>query len=346
MAALLDEPTGRFREEQETGGEDDGESELNTDGNTVGARVDAVLRSVVDNRGEEETDSDGPLVSRHNGSADPAWCALGLVHWHDSRDDTNTETRDDTAGGEQAQLASHGADLHGDTDAEDGHGNVETYASAEVVGDGCTGQRADKRTGRKDRGDERDVVGWQIELLDRRVRARPGRVGLAKVAQERLHRDDTGDGARVVTVEDTTKGSKRGDQDGGEGLARAQVGGPRDLGAGGVDKATGHDVEMKGSEQELAEGERRLRRVDGGEQDDRERGIDMGDYIDDEQHEMNARGCLPPTQRCRQTEGQQQCQKVEARLFFNAALHPCCWRSSSFGFRHQSGAQWTDATLF
>jgi len=62
IAASFDEVTGGLREEDHADGKDECPDELNGNGDSVGRVVGAVLGCIVDNRGEEKTDSDGPLV--------------------------------------------------------------------------------------------------------------------------------------------------------------------------------------------------------------------------------------------------------------------------------------------
>lgn len=106
VLAGSNEVTGRFREASETTGEDDGPGELDTDGDSPRALVIAVLGSVDDDGGDEETDCgrgrlfsvsfrkrnghrksrlqgltrDHPLVGTDNSTTNGLRGTLGLVH--------------------------------------------------------------------------------------------------------------------------------------------------------------------------------------------------------------------------------------------------------------------------
>lgn len=53
---------------------------LHCDWDTVGARIIPILRSVVDNGCQEQTDGDGKLIRADNSTSDPLWRSLRLVH--------------------------------------------------------------------------------------------------------------------------------------------------------------------------------------------------------------------------------------------------------------------------
>ncbi len=78
-AAALDEVARRFGQHEHAAEEDDGPSELDGDGDAVGAGVVAVLGRVVDNGRQEQADGDGELVASDNSAADPFRRGLRLV---------------------------------------------------------------------------------------------------------------------------------------------------------------------------------------------------------------------------------------------------------------------------
>jgi hypothetical protein len=76
-----------------------------------------VLRDIVENGGEEDPDSNTPLIEADDGTTDPLGSALGLIHWNYGGDHTNTETGPDTTDDEGRKRSCGG--LKGDTDGKD-----------------------------------------------------------------------------------------------------------------------------------------------------------------------------------------------------------------------------------
>lgn len=77
--ALANEVTGGLGEEEQANGQDDGPKHLQTNRDSVGAAVLAILGTIVDGRGKEETDGDAELVSRHDRATDFAGSNLRHV---------------------------------------------------------------------------------------------------------------------------------------------------------------------------------------------------------------------------------------------------------------------------
>lgn len=77
--ARADEEARRLGENEHAAKENEGPSELNGDRNAVAAGVIALTGSIVDDCGNEEADSDGPLVSADDGTTDPFGGGLRLV---------------------------------------------------------------------------------------------------------------------------------------------------------------------------------------------------------------------------------------------------------------------------
>ena len=69
-SASLDVPTRRLGKEEETRSENQGPEELDTDWDSVRARVESVLAGVDDTVGQEDTDGDAELVARDDGTSD------------------------------------------------------------------------------------------------------------------------------------------------------------------------------------------------------------------------------------------------------------------------------------
>ena len=125
-----------LRQEDHASIEDKCPDELNGDGNTVGRVVRAVLGGGVDDRSEEKTDGDGPLVARDDGATDPLGRALGLVHGDHDGDETDTETGEDTTDDEDREGVA--ASLHGDTETEDQTCDEDTATTTEHIREGGT----------------------------------------------------------------------------------------------------------------------------------------------------------------------------------------------------------------
>jgi hypothetical protein len=167
--ALADEVTGRLGKEEETNSKDDGPDELDGDGNAVRARVGAVLSAIVDAGGSHETNGDTELVSRDDGTTDLAGSDFGHVENDDGRDETDTETGNQTANNEESD--SGRGDLQGDTNHEDtataDDGSTTTKPIGKITGDDGT----EKGTGRENRSDERlvggrdDIAFWIVDVV-------------------------------------------------------------------------------------------------------------------------------------------------------------------------------------
>lgn len=77
--ALLDEETGRLREQGQTPTENESPKELDGDGDSVGASVTAVLGRVDDAVGKQDTNGDAELVPSDDGTTNLAGSNLGHV---------------------------------------------------------------------------------------------------------------------------------------------------------------------------------------------------------------------------------------------------------------------------
>jgi hypothetical protein len=77
-----------------------------------------VIRSVLgiagENVGDEDLKSDHPLVATSDGTTDPFGCALGLVQWDQSGDQTEPEATKDTTDDDSSCC-----DPENDADGED-----------------------------------------------------------------------------------------------------------------------------------------------------------------------------------------------------------------------------------
>jgi hypothetical protein len=107
---------------------------LDSDGNSIRGVIRSILGSIVENGGEEDAESNAPLVEADDGTADPLGGALGLIHWNQGGDHTNTETGPDTTNDKGSKPRCGG--LKGDTDREDETGCNNTPFTANDIGDG------------------------------------------------------------------------------------------------------------------------------------------------------------------------------------------------------------------
>ena len=91
-------------QEEHTSVENERPDELDRKRDTVRGVVRAVLGGVVDDGSEQETDGDGPLVAGDDGTTDPLWGTLGLVHGDEGRDETDSSAGEDTADEEGGEV--------------------------------------------------------------------------------------------------------------------------------------------------------------------------------------------------------------------------------------------------
>ena len=69
--ALLHKHARGLREDEQTADENDSPGELDSNWNSIGARIVPLASRVVDNGGKEKADSNGKLVAAYNGTSDP-----------------------------------------------------------------------------------------------------------------------------------------------------------------------------------------------------------------------------------------------------------------------------------
>ena len=150
--ALLDIVTRRLGQEEQTGGQDDGPEKLNADGNTVGTRVVAVLGSVIDAVGEQDTDGYEELITRHDSPADFAWSDFGHIQDDDGGHEANASASDKTANNHKGE--SGRGDLHNDTNGEDNATCDDGAPSADEISNVTTDDGTEKGSRREDGRDE------------------------------------------------------------------------------------------------------------------------------------------------------------------------------------------------
>jgi len=162
LLALVDVITRGLGEEQKTRSENQGPQHLETDGNAVRARVGAVLGTVVNARGQHETDGDAELVSRDDGTAELAGRNLGHVHDDGGGDKADTESSNKTAGDEQTQAAR--SSLEDDTDDEDNAATNNSSAATEPISTVTSNQSTKEGPSGENRDNERLPRGGNDEV--------------------------------------------------------------------------------------------------------------------------------------------------------------------------------------
>lgn len=213
--ALLDEETGRLRQEEETSREDDGPQELHGDGDTVGSGIITVLGGVDHAVGEQDTDGDAELVTGHEGTADLLGRDLGHVQNDDGRDESDTETGNQATHDHDGKGG--GGSLQDGTNGEDGGSENNSWATTDEVGDITRGNGTEEGTAGQNRGHEGLVTGRNVEtflVCEEGVRGGVGTIDVAGVghasvlADEVWHGENTTHPSGIISEKDATKGSK------------------------------------------------------------------------------------------------------------------------------------------
>jgi len=149
--ATLDEVTWRLREKEEPNGQDDRPQHLNSDWDTVGTGVVAVLGGVVDAGREEQADGNAELVAGDDGTTNLAWGNFRHVQNDDGRDEADAETSDETTGNKKTEGS--GDDLEDDSNDEDQASGDDGDTTAEEIREITSDDGAEEGTGGEDRSD-------------------------------------------------------------------------------------------------------------------------------------------------------------------------------------------------
>lgn len=152
LLALANEVTRRLGEEQKTNSENQSPQHLESDRDAVGTGVIAVLGSVVDARGQHQTDGDAELVAGDDGTADLAGRDLGHVQDDDGRHKADTESSNKTTSDEQTQAA--GGSLENDTNDEDNAASDHGSATTEPISNVTSNQSTKEGSGGENRDDQ------------------------------------------------------------------------------------------------------------------------------------------------------------------------------------------------
>jgi len=153
-AASLDKVSWRVWEEEDSGCENDTPCELNSDGNSVRARVGTVLGEVVDDGCQHDTNGDAELVARDEGTTDFSGADLGHVENDDRRDESDTDTSNETTNddGSEGRCSKH---LDDDTCEVDCASRDNGPLSSKEVGAVTGNEGSEEGTGGKDGNNER-----------------------------------------------------------------------------------------------------------------------------------------------------------------------------------------------
>ncbi|KAG7847878.1 hypothetical protein KL941_002057 [Ogataea angusta] len=196
--ALEDVVSRGFWEQEQSTSEDDGPDQLQSNRNSVGARVVSVLGAVVDAGREQQSDGDEELVAGNNGTSDFLWRNLRQIQNDHGRNKTNTKTSYDSSHGKQSHRG--GGDLEHNTDRVDTAAGHNNGSSSEHVGQVSSKHGTNEGTCRKNRGDK----GFFRRGNDKRRIA----IALFHFASELMdkvvHTHDTGNVTGVVSEEDTS----------------------------------------------------------------------------------------------------------------------------------------------
>jgi hypothetical protein len=174
--APLDQVPGRVREDQHTADENDRPGKLDRDGDAVAAGVHAVLRGVVDDRGQQETDGDGELVGTDDRASDPlggrfrlvqrdcplveSGNAVGERRHTQRRDQTDPETGKEATRKEEGDP--RGGRLQDDSQIEHLGRSNQTPATTDPVTHGSSTQSTEEGTSREDGDDGGRLRGGNI----------------------------------------------------------------------------------------------------------------------------------------------------------------------------------------
>jgi hypothetical protein len=203
---LLDPVTRRLREQEETNAKNQSPQELDGNGNAVGASVEAVLGSIVDAGGEQDTDGDGELVTGHDGTTESLGRNLRHVEDDDGGDESNTNTGNQTSSHQKTDGG--GGDLKDDTDGEHHTSSNDRGTTTDPVCENTAKECTEEGSGRQNGGDQGLLPGLVKVVIaviaEGRVVGR-GPSAVTELVLEEVHGQYSGDVTRVETEENTTE---------------------------------------------------------------------------------------------------------------------------------------------
>lgn len=101
--------------------------------------------TIVDEGGQKQTNGDTKLVRTNDETTNPLGQSLGLVHRNLNRDETDTETSEESTSNEHTLFG--GSDLKNDTKVEwNGGADDDTPLAASVVGDQTSSESTNEGT--------------------------------------------------------------------------------------------------------------------------------------------------------------------------------------------------------
>jgi len=193
----LDEVTRRFWESEKTTSQDQSPKNLNGNGNAVRSGSETLLGGVGDARRKQQADGDAELVTGDDGTTDLARRDLGHVQNNNGRDETDTETSDQTADDEQGNGGR--GNLETDTEDEDTAASNDGSATTEEIGKITSNDSTEECTSGQDRRDKRLLRGRHGEAI---VVVASGIWVIAEFMDEVLHAHDTVDVTRIIPEKD------------------------------------------------------------------------------------------------------------------------------------------------
>ena len=116
---------------------DESPQELDGDWDTVGASVISILCRVGDTTGEQNAESDGELIARHQSTTDLSWSNFGHVENDDSGDEAYAKPGNDSTDAHQSNACGGSlADAaNGEDEAAGDNGQAAANEVSNITGD-------------------------------------------------------------------------------------------------------------------------------------------------------------------------------------------------------------------
>ena len=232
--AALDEVARGLGQGRETGGEENGPEQLESDRDAVRAAVCTVLGAIDDDGGEQKTDSDAKLIPGYDGPADFLRRDLRHVHDDGCRYESDTETSNQATGNKQAKPTA--SDLQDDTDDEDTAAEDDSGTATDEISQVTSHDGAEECTGRENRDDQGSMTGRHDKCLRRGGIRRRGLLLPCQHGDDIWHSENAVDVTGVVAEENSSESSEGAHQVGLCGDGRLN---PAHL-SGGHDAASSH----------------------------------------------------------------------------------------------------------
>ena len=160
MVALLDQVAGSFWEYGHSDEKNDSPSELDSNRDSIRSGVVQVLRGVVNNGGEQQSDCNSPLIATDDCTSDPFRARLGLIERNRCTKQTHTKPSEETPGDKQWDCGRDS--LQDNTDTENSRVEDHTHASSQDIGNGCAEQSSEECAGAKNGHNFRCLAGSDV----------------------------------------------------------------------------------------------------------------------------------------------------------------------------------------